>query len=70
MMQGWKVEAATRIFLREDHCLNAGRHWAASVLPILEPFHHLSALCHRDLTLATIGRVVGRWDMTPAFDFC
>jgi len=46
MMQGWKVEAATRIFLREDHCLNAGRHWAASVLPILEIQSHSTTSQH------------------------
>ena len=36
MMQEWKGLRGFS-FVREDHCLNAGRHWAASVFrPILE----------------------------------
>jgi len=40
MMQEWKVETVTRIFLCSGR--NAGRHWASVLHPILEiRGHHL-----------------------------
>jgi len=48
MMQGLKVEAVARIFLCSGRSyLNAGKHWAASVLhPILEIRGHYTTSQH------------------------
>jgi len=58
MMQGKWKRLRGFSFVREDHCLNAERHWAVVLHPILEIRGHSTTsqhwLCHRDLTLATI----------------
>jgi len=63
-------------FVREDYCLHAWWHWAASVFhPILEIRGHSTTSQHwssyRNLAFATMSSaVVGGCDMTLMLDFC